>query len=115
MKNFSTSMIVNQKQMCAKRKTVIYLRIYLPASKTIFLRQNRTDCSKTRKTSGEDSSSEGQLNLVIIAQASFYSQCLNLPPHKPAPVSPSCLGRANVRAFHDNPNRIHTELAFINP
>ena len=27
----------------------------------------------------------------------------------------SCLGRANVRAFHENPNRIHTELTFINP
>ena len=26
----------------------------------------------------------------------------------------SCLGRANVRAFHENPNRIHTELTFIN-
>ena len=24
----------------------------------------------------------------------------------------SCLGRANVRAFHENPNRIHTELTF---
>ena len=23
--------------------------------------------------------------------------------------------RANVRAFHENPNRIHTELIFINP
>ena len=22
---------------------------------------------------------------------------------------------ANVRAFHENPNRIHTELTFINP
>ena len=27
----------------------------------------------------------------------------------------SVLGRANVRAFHENPNRIHTELTFINP
>ena len=27
----------------------------------------------------------------------------------------SCLGGANVRAFHENPNRIHTELIFINP
>ena len=27
----------------------------------------------------------------------------------------SCLGRANVRAFHENPNRTHTELTFINP
>ena len=27
----------------------------------------------------------------------------------------SCLGRANVRVFHENPNRIHTELIFINP
>ena len=27
----------------------------------------------------------------------------------------SFLGRANVRAFHENPNRIHTELTFINP
>ena len=26
----------------------------------------------------------------------------------------SCLGRANVRAFHEIPNRIHTELKFIN-
>ena len=25
----------------------------------------------------------------------------------------SCLGRANVRAFHENLNRIHTELTFI--
>ena len=25
----------------------------------------------------------------------------------------SCLGRANVRAHHENPNRIHTELTFI--
>ena len=25
------------------------------------------------------------------------------------------LGRANVRAFHENPNQIHTELTFINP
>ena len=24
----------------------------------------------------------------------------------------SFLGRANVRAFHENPNRIHTELTF---
>ena len=27
----------------------------------------------------------------------------------------SVLSRANVRAFHENPNRIHTELTFINP
>ena len=27
----------------------------------------------------------------------------------------SLLSRANVRAFHENPNRIHTELTFINP
>ena len=27
----------------------------------------------------------------------------------------SFLGRANVRAFHENPNRIHTELTFLNP
>ena len=27
----------------------------------------------------------------------------------------SCLDRANVRAFHENPNRIHTELTFISP
>ena len=27
----------------------------------------------------------------------------------------SFLGSANVRAFHENPNRIHTELTFINP
>ena len=27
----------------------------------------------------------------------------------------SSLSRANVRAFHENPNRIHTELTFINP
>ena len=27
----------------------------------------------------------------------------------------SFLGRANVRAFYENPNRIHTELTFINP
>ena len=26
----------------------------------------------------------------------------------------SCLGRANVYAFHENPNRLHTELTFIN-
>ena len=26
----------------------------------------------------------------------------------------SCLGRANVRALHENPNRIHTEHTFIN-
>ena len=25
------------------------------------------------------------------------------------------LARANVRAFHENPNRWHTELTFINP
>ena len=25
------------------------------------------------------------------------------------------LGRANVRAFHEKPYRIHTELTFINP
>ena len=25
------------------------------------------------------------------------------------------LRRANVHAFHENPNRIHTELTFINP
>ena len=25
------------------------------------------------------------------------------------------LSRANVRSFHENPNRIHTELTFINP
>ena len=25
------------------------------------------------------------------------------------------LSRANVRAFHENPNRIHTELTFIKP
>ena len=25
------------------------------------------------------------------------------------------LSRAKVRAFHENPNRIHTELTFINP
>ena len=27
----------------------------------------------------------------------------------------SFMGRANVRAFHKNPNRIHIELTFINP
>ena len=27
----------------------------------------------------------------------------------------SFLSRENVRAFHENPNRIHTELTFINP
>ena len=27
----------------------------------------------------------------------------------------SFLSRANVRAFHENPNRIHFELTFINP
>ena len=27
----------------------------------------------------------------------------------------SVLGRANVHAFYANPNRIHTELTFINP
>ena len=27
----------------------------------------------------------------------------------------SCFGRAKVRAFHENPNRIHTEVTFINP
>ena len=27
----------------------------------------------------------------------------------------SCLGRANVRVFHENPNRLSTELTFINP
>ena len=27
----------------------------------------------------------------------------------------SFLSRANVRAFHENPNGIHTELTFINP
>ena len=27
----------------------------------------------------------------------------------------SFFGHANVRAFHENPNRIHTELTFINP
>ena len=27
----------------------------------------------------------------------------------------SYLGRANVRAFHENPNRIHTERTFVNP
>ena len=27
----------------------------------------------------------------------------------------SFLGRANVCAFHENSNRIHTELTFINP
>ena len=27
----------------------------------------------------------------------------------------SWFGRANVRTFHENPNRIHTELTFINP
>ena len=26
----------------------------------------------------------------------------------------SFLSRANVRAFHENPNRIHTELVYIN-
>ena len=26
-----------------------------------------------------------------------------------------CVGRANVRAFHENPNRIHNELKFISP
>ena len=27
----------------------------------------------------------------------------------------SCLGRAKMLAFHEHPNRIHTELTFINP
>ena len=27
----------------------------------------------------------------------------------------SFLSRANVRPFHENPNRIHTELTFIHP
>ena len=27
----------------------------------------------------------------------------------------SFFGRASVRAFHENPNRNHTELTFINP
>ena len=28
---------------------------------------------------------------------------------------PSCLGRANVHAFHEYSNHLHTELTFINP
>ena len=27
----------------------------------------------------------------------------------------SSFGRASVRAFHENPNRMHTELTFMNP
>ena len=27
----------------------------------------------------------------------------------------SCLSRANVRAFHENPDHIYTQLIFINP
>ena len=27
----------------------------------------------------------------------------------------SCLGRANVHAYHENPNRKQTKLTFINP
>ena len=27
----------------------------------------------------------------------------------------SFLSRANVHAFHENPNGLHTELTFINP
>ena len=27
----------------------------------------------------------------------------------------SCLSRANVCAFHENPDRLYTELAIINP
>ena len=30
-------------------------------------------------------------------------------------VKNHCLGRANVRAFHENPNHVHTELTFIIP
>ena len=53
MKNLSTIMhkwnLVSQKQMCAKRKTVIFLRIYFHAPKTIFLRQNRINGSNPAK------------------------------------------------------------------
>ena len=30
-------------------------------------------------------------------------------------IALSCLGHANMRAFHENPNPIHSELTFVNP
>ena len=41
--------MASQKQMCAKRKNVIYLKIYLHAPKTNFLSQNRIDSSEPAK------------------------------------------------------------------
>ena len=41
--------MASQRQMCAKRKTVIYLKIYLHAPKTNFLRQNHIDSSEPEK------------------------------------------------------------------
>ena len=110
--------MVSQKQISAKRKTVIYLKIYLHVPKLIFLRQNRIDGSKIvseydqeipqSQTADNAVAPRGKpaklpekwaavkANLIssflrsYIAQSSFYSHCINLPLHQPAPVSPIC-------------------------
>ena len=97
MKNFSTIMhkwnMVSQIQMCAKRKTLIYLKFYFHAPKTIFLCQNRIDGSKRAKLQEKMAAVKGNLISSFLtsykAQSSFYSLCINLPLHQPAPVSPS--------------------------
>ena len=84
--------MVSQKQMCAKRKTVIYLKFYFHAPIANFLRKNRIDGSKRTKLPEKMAAVKGNLISSIltsyIAKLTFYSLCTNLPLHQPAPVSP---------------------------
>ena len=70
MKNLSTIMhkrnLVSQKQTCAKRKTVIYLRIYFHAHKTNFLRQNRIDGSKPAKLQKKMAIVKGNITMSFL-------------------------------------------------
>ena len=70
MKNLSTNMhklnLVSQKQICAKQKTVIYLKIYFHAPKTKFLRQNRIDSSKPAKLPEKMAAVKGNLILSFL-------------------------------------------------
>ena len=58
--------MVSQKQMCAKRKTVIHLKIYFHAPKTNILRQNRIESSKPAKLPEKVAAVNGNLILSFL-------------------------------------------------
>ena len=80
--------MVNQKQMCAERKTLIYLKFFFHAPKTFFSLPKSHRWFNTHKTSGEDGGSEGQLNFVI-SDIVHSPIVILFPLHQPAPASTS--------------------------